>query len=372
MIRSTTFQLIVPNEAYPKILNSIKLYRAVARQLFSACTMAEIAGSKIEIKKDNLQITPGNDEAKKILSSAFGMDGKAHLYQCRSWVLSESAPTWLSFVWDSVRQDVSSRWRAPDSEFVKARRGWLVLQGARSISQFNHIGIGFPVATAHPKLHEHKLVLKWDKEIGPVEFTIPSLDGGRYHIWKNLREETPGWRLGTSYLNERDGKIRVTVSYECPDKKMDLDKDSTLSVEFTSEPESFICVHNQDKNFSADKISAQEVLNWLYELNKKREHFEGCRMAIGNKHKKWGSPTIWNAIQKRVSNLTERRKNGEKTRNHLWTRRIIEDIERTRCGQVTIKNFPEKELFGHPWAWSQFRQFLNYKAEEIGAKIIYE
>src|SRR5512135_3066601 len=218
MVRSTVFQVMTDDALYPKVRESVRLYRAAARQVYCACAMAEMAGAEIVYKNDIVAVNPHTDEARAILAKALGKDGAAHLYQCRDWVLKELAPTWHSFVWDSLRRHVSSAWRAPDTQFANAKRGYLTLQGARDIARFRHLGIGMPASAARPKLHEHKLTVAWDHAIGPVEFTLPRLDGGRYVTWKCLRDHADGWKLGTIYLSERDGKLSIIVSHERPDK----------------------------------------------------------------------------------------------------------------------------------------------------------
>lgn len=373
--RSLKIDLILPEESkhlYRPILNSIRKYRAVARKLFSACAMAEMAGASIitEEKKgeSNIKVKPDNEASRLILANAFGTDGKAHLYQLRSYVRKDLATEWHSFVWDNVRQDVSSRWSSPDPEFSKAKRGWLVTQGARALARFMHIGIGFPIATANPKMDAHTLSLKWDSTVGPVSFIIPRLDGSSYFIWKNIRDKVDGWEPGTVYLNERDGKIFAVLSYKCPFKNEKVDLKKELVVEFPEDRNTFITIHGP-KTFSGDVLSSEEAIGWLNELLQISEVYKMRLSAVGNTHKKWGDTIAHNALVKRLNNVTERRTNGQKTRNHLWTRRIVENAIRTGCGTIILKGFPERELFGHPWSWYQFKNFLEYKMNEIGGRV---
>jgi hypothetical protein len=375
--RSLKIDLALPEQSkhlYKPILNSIRKYRATARKLFTACAMAEMAGASIVLEKnkkgeDDIKIKPDNEASKLILANSFGMDGKAHLYQLRSFVREELAPEWHSFVWDSLRQDVSSRWTSPDPEFSKAKRGWLVTQGARALARFMHIGIGFPIATGRPKMDSHKLSLKWDETIGAVDFIIPRLDGSSYYVWKCIRDGEEGWKPGTVYLNERDGKLFAVLSYSCPLKKADIDLKKELTVEFTEDRNTFITIHGSEA-FSGDVLSAEEAIGWLSELLQISEGYKVRISAAGNPHKKWGDRKAHEALVKRLNNVTERRTNGQKTRNHLWTRRIVENAIRTGCGTVVVINFPEREFFGHPWSWFQFETFLNYKMTEIGGKLI--
>jgi hypothetical protein len=331
--------------------------------------MSEIAGSTIKYDEKGVSVVPNSESSRRILTETFDKEGKYHLYQLRNFVRNDLAPTWMSFVWDSLRGDVSSRWKARDPEITKATKGWLVLQGARGLSMFTRIGIGFPSAVARPKIEGHDVTMKWDHDIGAVCFKLNKLDGGRYHVLKGVRDNLPGWKLGTVYLNERDNKLRLTVSYECPDPVKTLDPNNLMEITFTGVPNQYITVKGSG-NLEGDSISVVEALGQLQQLNIKRDRWESRRAAVGNPRKAWGSKPLWDATQKVVGVVTERRSNAIKTRNHLWTRRLVEDALRWQCGSVKINNMPERELLGEPWNWSQFRQFLEYKITENGGIIV--
>ena len=374
MNRAIKIDIIPPKEPEDlrrKIISSIREYRATARMMFSACTMAEMAGATItHDSEDNLKIIPNNDKVKLILNNVFDYPGEKcwHLYQLRTFVLEEQNTTWKSFVWDAVRSDVASRWRAPDTQFPKAKRGYLVVQGARAIARFNNIGIGMPRETARFKFHDHIFEVGWDKQIGNVQFVIPKLDSARYYVLRNLKNETVGWKTGTVYLNERDGKTFLQISFTRPDIEKNIDTDKVLNVEFAPDIENFICVYT-DKRNEADKISFAETLQWLDKISIVQKKYENERASCGNKHRKWGNKKAWNSIQDKIENLSKLRINGCKTRNHLWTRRIIENAIRYNAGTIKIVNVPERELFGHPWGMFEFKNFLKYKIEELGGAL---
>src|SRR5262245_28270370 len=131
-----------------QVRQSIRQYRAVLRHCFSVLTCAQAAAAEISWQGGDageIRVRPNNDAARQVLAAATGKDGAALGYQLREYVLQTLAPTWHSFVWDSLRRDMSTAWTAKDAEFPRAGRGWLILQGARGISRFNNRGIGFPV-----------------------------------------------------------------------------------------------------------------------------------------------------------------------------------------------------------------------------------
>jgi len=354
-----------------KIIESIRLYRAACRKAFSICAMAEMAGAEIiEDPEKGIVCMPKQNAAKEILEQAFDIHGKkAHLYELRLW-LRELHPSWLSIVPEAIHIDVSSRWRAKDVEFPKATRGYLVLNGARSMARFEHIGI--TIKNTVPTLAGRTVSFKWDEDIGKVELNLAKLDGSRFFIWRMIESKAAGWKLGTLYLNEKDNNLFITMSYTCPDLKKELDKRKNMLVEFSESQENYITAHSPDEAFSGDVINVTGAVAWLKEMECIYGNYKARLRTYGSVNKKWGGKTGYRAVVERMNRYTERRKNGEQYHNHLWTRRITEHCRRKEAGNVIVVNCPSAEMFGLPWGWYQFQQFLKYKIEEIGGVVKFE
>lgn len=368
--RSMTFDLKVDNDKdgiiHRKVVNSIRLYRSVCRKVYSMTAMARIAIADIRITKGGyVKVEDNQTTDLKLLSEAFGANPSRQIN------LQEFCPTALAFFWASAIGDVTSRWRSRDPEFAGVPRSVLTLNGIRDLAWFNHIGIGMPRLTARPDLYEKSISVKWDHEIGKVDFSFPKkLDSSRYWIWKNLRDNNEEWGLGTIYLNEDEGKLKMTISYSIPEKEKKLNLDKVVLIEFTSDPDNFITCYVDGGNMGeADKISAVEALGWLEKLLLLNNKFKDRASAVGNSRKAWGSKKLKAVANECRERVTKKRENGEKYRNHLWTRRIISFCQRHSAGTIKLINVPDG-LLGHPWGWYQFRHDLKYKIEEVGGKIV--
>lgn len=373
--RSLKLQLRLPNamqDRRQEILNSIRHFRAVARQCCSALTLAQAAGAAIDYSPANdvLKITPDNDASRAVLAAVFGHDGKALGYQMRSWVLQELAPSWLSFVWDSLRRDLATAWTAKDPEFTRASRSWLILHGAREVAKFNRRGIGFPVSTGRPRLGGHTLMLKWDHRIGAIPFRINSLDGGAYYHWKSIRDKSNGHDLGTVFLNERDGRLFATVSYSMPLAANDTDPTRTLVVRVNDAGESLISLSGPDGVHTCDLISGEYAHQQLALRYAQRVRLEAGRAACGSPRRPWGHRRGWHERQAALSSATLGRERMVTNCNHAWSRRIADRARSWRCGVVELHLPTASELYRHPWNWSQFEMFLRYKCGEVGAVVV--
>jgi hypothetical protein len=361
-LRSVRLDVVVSNEKYRETIDSIRLYRMLCRKAFSVCLMSEIAGAQLIFRETAPALQP-TKAARDILATAFCKDGAAHFYQLREWILNEESVagggSWRSFVWDSLRLDVSSLWRSRDPS-IPLTRGYLALQGERGVARFRNRGIGFP-AQQRPTLSGHSLTFEWDREIGPVTFSIrkQKLDGGRYFVWKALRDELPGFRLGTAYLSEKNGLPFVVLTYKREiEKQPDHPTDRVAFVKFGKEKKSFIVITGPEKSGRKD-FSAEEACGVLEQIRIRRMKTEARREACGNpRWGGWGTGKGYQANQKIISRNTAHRIRFVTERNHLFTRAIIDSALKWNCGKIELTSLPA-DWFGEPWRWNQFEEFYG-------------
>lgn len=389
--RGMSLDVFAPDEQRQAILDGIRRYRAACREMYGVLLAASAAGAEIIQSEKGVQLKPSNDRAAVVLAAALDRaavaktkgqrgegvtytvsgSGAALGYDLRPWFTNTLYPDSLAFVFDSARRDVETVWKSGDPEFPKAKRGWLALQGARGVAQFQRRGIGCPVATARPKLAGHTLTLKWDRAIGPVVLALGKLDGGRYYPWKCLRDDTPGWKLGTVYLNERAGRLFAVLSYSRPAVAADVDPQRVCAVRWSDTPAAFLQIVGPDGMTTADSLSALDALGWLVRLRVTRERLEARKAACGNPRAPWGHRKGWRANVDVLGRNTASRELQQRDANHAWTRRIVTRARDWRCGVIRLRE-PAAELFGHPWGWHQFKEFLRYKATECGIEVAYE
>lgn len=365
--RSLPIKLSVDDELYRPIVNSIRLYRHLCRDVFGIVALAEFAGAAVEYLDDEIRIKPNSEKSKKLLEVAFDKSGKALAYQLREWVLREQAPNWLSFVWDSLRRDVAVKWTAKDPEFTKVSRHWLMLQGARQTARFQRVGIGFPVATARPKLDGHKLILRWDSEIGTVEFRVGTLDPHAYSVWSALRDKEEGWKLGTIYLSERDGGLRATITHTILFDMKGPDEARVATLAMNGDPEAYFKLAGP--GHQSDTISVVGIVAWSKELAAQTEKRKRELASFGSSRRPWGNRKGWLRARDLLGHITHRRSQWQLNHNHAFTRRIVNRLENWRCGTLKVEKWPEQSLLTEPWSWSQFQSMLKAKCEESGIKM---
>ncbi len=376
--RSVSIDVWLPEahkEKYKQIIESIRHYRGVARHTYGILFAAHAAGADFKYD-EKFSLRPNNERCKQLLALALdkmkegGELYKAPVYEVREYILKNLAPNWKPFVFDSLRQDVYSRWKAPDTEFPKAQRGYLSLQGARGVAKFQRIGIGFPQLTAKPRLEGHSIFLDWDREIGEIEFKFEKLDSHRFWVWRQITEN-PAWSAGTVFLKEIDGVLNIGISYDRPAVISDADPGRVLKVTFSDQIDSLIRMSGPDGEASYDSISVAAALGGIDELRKLREYYEKRKSSTGAKNKPWGVRNAFVDVAKTLNNVTVRRERQCKDWSHRWTKRIIDNAKRWRCKTVEIHDLPKEEMLKRPWGWHQFKLFAEYKTKEIGCNLVF-
>lgn len=275
------------------------------------------------------------------------------------------APEYKGFVFDSMRKQSWERWIAKDPQFTNCTRGFLMLNFSRELVRFKSVGIEFPVLTAKPVLDGRKIGLFWDTNLGRVEFELPNLDNARWITFCRIRDGQS--KLGTVVLSEKEGKIRIGITYSIESLHAEVDSDRHLDVKFEEDK---LAIVGPDGTDTCEFISYEEAVAWLARVRKVRDIWQNRQKCAGSKRRHWGARKIFVDCQEKVSRNTDRRTNGVKYRNHHWSRLVIDRARKWRCGSIRITTPEKSEICGHPWAMDQFKQFVKYKANLYGIELV--
>lgn len=359
--RAIRFVVYTSNpDVHRTVVNSIRYYRYVTNKVFSTILAVEMLGASVEVNEgSNLKIVPRTDRAKELLSIIFNKVGKAAFYEVREYVLNHMAPDWHSFVFDGMRRELWSRWQARDPVH-EASHGYLVLNGVRNPTIFRNAGIGFHSSTTKFAFDGHAISLKWDHKVGSVEFRTKKLSGGQYYIWRMLR--SGAWHIQNLMLSERSNEISLTFNYYQPCNIDVLPED--LRVVKLKIVDSAFQIADASRSLVDQKIDTIAAISWLSRLKIQSSERSKSLSSVGN-----ASSRIGNSLHRKLRTLTERRKKGCKTWNHVWTKRIIHICSNLDVGRIDFEYPTKAELGGHPWSWSEFLAQLSYKADAAGIAV---
>jgi hypothetical protein len=388
-------------EQRDQVRQSLKLYRGALRHAFAVYTLAQAAGAElVSDEKKGVRLSASKDKTKAILELLFDKKGAYPAYEMRDYILKELLPGFRSFVWDGLRRTLMERWSAKDPRRGNVGRGWLVLQGAGEVGRFQRVGISFPVKTARPKLSGHELELMWSEDVGRVKFNLGKLDGGRYKVWKHVRDGE--WRLGSIILSEGKNGFYALVPYYKPVQDVPLDPKRVLEVAYTGEPGRMFSARLRSgartlvDEIRHDELSALGALDALDQINGAQARLKGRRRACGNKRRRGsGHHKGARSLDDKIAGITRKRENVTRQYNKLWASRIGKFAEQHRAGTVILFDMPcdhcpecgapakkgkkkcpeckvgyeKASLFGESWPWAAFVADVRTKLEDIGAAL---
>lgn len=383
LARSKMYDAVcVGDENYPKVIEAIRRYRWVCRHIAAiACTVEAACSEAVTSEDGFLKINMGHEESKKILAHIFKKQGKAYIYELRDYVKT-LLPEWKSCMVDGVLRNVASALMAKDAEKNNARRNFLVTVGMRTAPGFRFSEMPIPNKDASISTEKNGVRLKWNFDVDKVEFRWlgarkksggRKLDPGRSYTWHKL--STKEWKMGSVYLNERDGKLKVRVTYHEPERQSVVDESRVLEVAYDPDnKDKFLSIKlvKGGKTLLDDikhrELSALAALDRIDDLETRARSTLYKRSACGSKVGGSGLKSAARHYDGRRERITKQRTNVVKNWNHLWSSRIILLCKNNRAGSLVVSGLPAK-LFERPWQWFQFKEFVKYKAKADGIKV---
>lgn len=257
VVRSTKFKVVVSGdrEQYLKVINSIRDFRAILRQLCSVASYCKSSSAKLVVNDNGfLQVAFDRDASASLMRelSNLGLErgtacsnGKPY-YELRPYFFKivkgladsrraagQAGSDFDSSCWDEASKFVKVISDAPDPK-SGIPRSCLFSKGDREVPEIRNFGIPikyYQSSGGRARIEERQdgslvIVLKWADDIGEVEFVLD----GHYMLNGNLAKikANPGarfvfhkmatgeWPFQCPIINERDGKLSLTISYKKP------------------------------------------------------------------------------------------------------------------------------------------------------------
>lgn len=349
-------------ELYQPALDAVRFYRA-------AC--AKCAATAVLLDRATMDVLPGKlklsrERARAMQAELYGLNSRAKP-SLRSAVKGLLPADWDSSMADSLLRDVDSVLNSKDQR-RNCRRRTIAASGSRGAPAFDRRGLN--CRNRLVEVIDHGVRLSWSKALGAVEFLTGTMDPGRWAVWRKL--VSGEYKVGAAYLNERDGDLRLGISYSHPvEKAPDLDPGRVLEIAHDdSMPGKFLSVRLVEGERTFTDLVAHNELNALAALDKidefaaRDEKLKGLRAACGSKRGGSGLGSAAEHYDEVRHRLSRQREKVIENWNHTWTRQLVVLALRQRAGTVRLMDWPAGTLFARPWQCSQFASFLGYKCCE--------
>lgn len=397
--------------------NVIETYRMLVRKLDAVVTAVQVIEGEITSdKKGNLRIEGEFERLRTVLAAITGSEvAKAKYYELRPLFMSLAAqireqggPDFRSHMWDLVRHRLSSIRDKKMPDYNDIARSRLVVAGRLDMPPVRRLAM--PIMRTSGRNYAHfiedengkRIRIQWGAKESAIDlvvegsivtpdgktYTKKAADSVRYLFHKFASGE---WDFQTLEVNiTEDGKVFVMVPYRRPrEKAQGLNPKASLEVCFknmsgTELPPSkgrkgvdefktylIHCFYRPEHGARrVFRIPVNDVVTQLRYYNKRAAQLEtrrDCSRKAVPRHQK--------PIKAAINGITRQRGLQQLHANHRWTKEILKRAFGWCCGTIKVFGLPDGKTAGllldgaHQWQWSQFMQFLTYKAEEAGIKI---
>lgn len=366
------------------LLNGLNQYRHVCRQLLSRCALAQAAGATVSIKKGYLQVKcPPKKTAEQLLALATGGKTSNNLmYPCREQV-KEMAPTWASYLHDQVLADVKTLWTGKDPH-IPTSYGSLFLNSERRLKQLTSLPITLHRTKAKIKFENHRVAFEWDKAIGPVEWKVRRLDGGRYGRWRAICEgklEHRSLKVRAKRSREFGWRVFLDIPFVSDVKPKKLNPKRVAELNFLDTGDMVLTLrqgHRSSKGIPVDDVrkEAISVAAAIAGVDQKKIQDERLLMLLracgrrGECRRGEGNSKAARSYSRRREGLSISRAKQVKSWNHAWSKRVVARLVNWDCGGLIVFDVPAT-LNARPWQWHQFQESLKYKCEDAGVKLTF-
>lgn len=410
-------------EQFLAVLRSIRAYRMLLNNFIGKIAMAQAASSVPKLVKDQIRIEIDRKQRAEylLLLSELARDaeetparhGVARYYELRPAFVQKQKdaevgePIFHSHVWDALRQELQATW---DKDIPELKMPRSIFWGTGEHKLPEMLRTGLPVmccTTSHPPRvyarmveRDGKILIEanWDKSLGWVSFVID----GPYTIngETKIAHPNPGhkmvikkilsgeWPMQTIVIkkNKKDQLTilvphRRTVDKEAPgDGILDVFFSPRKGHELpdkarweTNHAKTYV-IHYRKHDYACrvNHFDVDDILRMLdiHEIKMRKQMLYKSTCKGPHRHRE--------AIQERISRLTDCRHENVKYWNNVWSIRLAKIAKEWQCGTIRIYGLPPgavinadptQGLVGRTWDWKQFLHDVQYKAERFAIKV---
>ena len=181
------------------------------------------------------------------------------------------------------------------------------------------------------------------------------------------------YKLGMSKITKtKKGKTKwyLNLVYSFTEKKDDsLDPNKVMGIDLGVNIPAALAIYG-DKYFKEFVGDRDEIENF-------RKQIESRKRKLQQQSKWCGEGRIGHGIKTRIKPLEKlagKIANFKNTKNHCWSRYIVDMAVKNKCGVIQMEDLSgiaEENTFLKNWTYYDLQQKIKYKAEEKGIKVIF-
>jgi putative transposase len=176
------------------------------------------------------------------------------------------------------------------------------------------------------------------------------------------------YKLSMSKLINRKKKWFLNLAYTFTPEKKVLDENKVLGIDLGVKIPAMLAV-SDNKFFRESVGSSEEITNFQKQVESRKRSLQRQRKWCGEGSIGHGTKTRIKPLEK----LSGKIKRFKDTKNHNWSRYIVDRAIKNKCGTIQMEDLSgiaEENTFLKTWTYYDLQQKIKYKAEEKGIKIV--
>lgn len=167
--------------------------------------------------------------------------------------------------------------------------------------------------------------------------------------------------------NNRKKKWFFLLTYSFDPVKKELNPENVLGVDLGIKVPAMLAV-NFNSYYQKTIGDSEEVYAFETQMEKRRKSLQRSRQWAGKGSRGHGRKTLMKPLEK----LGSKQANFKDTKNHTWSKAIIDEAIKNECGVIQLENLEgisENNLFLKRWTYFDLQQKIIFKAREVGIEV---
>lgn len=175
------------------------------------------------------------------------------------------------------------------------------------------------------------------------------------------------YKLCDSRITKNKNKFYLLITYNFESIKEDIDENRIMGIDLGVNIPAMLAI-SDNKYYRQPVGDSVEIRNFQNQVESRKRKLQ--------KQRKWcGEGSIGHGTKTRIKpleNLSGKIKRFKDTKNHCWSRYIVDEAIKNNCGTIQMEDLSgiaENNTFLKTWTYFDLQQKIKYKAEEKGIKV---
>jgi len=200
---------------------------------------------------------------------------------------------------------------------------------------------------------------------GQVPIVLKTGNGNNVILDRVMNGE---YKMSDSRIVKTKTKYYLLLAYTfTPEKKM-LDENKIMGIDVGVNVPATLAV-SHDNYYRCFVGDGKEIRDFENQVVARKKRIQESRKWAGKGSVGHGVKTRTKAIDKISGKIA----NFKQTKNHNWSKFIVDEAVKMGCGVIQMENLSgisEENTFLKNWTFYQLQEYITYKAEEVGIKVV--